>query len=289
MDKRFVIKEFYDQELMALHNIDFNYAMRNPHFHDGYEINLAVTGGVRFYIEDKEYHLESGTVTLINNNEIHYNVAPPNQKYERYIISFLPEFLTDFNSGGEDLFEFFVRRPKDFVHCIHLSDKQLRDFIMLADQLKKYSAEGVYARELRRKLVLTEILLLCNEVFSGNNDGVRYQNCFNNRIRPVLSFIREHLSEELPLERLSQEFFISKSHLITLFKDTVGMTPNEYIITLRVMKSREYLKAGYSVVKTCELIGYGDESHFIRVFKRIAGITPKQYGLKYTYHTDLKS
>ena len=59
------------------------------------------------------------------------------------------------------------------------------------------------------------------------------------------------------------------------------MTPNEYLITVRIMKSREYLTAGVSVVKTCELIGYTDESHFIRRFTRIVGITPKQYGKLY--------
>ncbi|MGI5893893.1 MAG: helix-turn-helix transcriptional regulator [Candidatus Merdivicinus sp.] len=90
-------------------------------------------------------------------------------------------------------------------------------------------------------------------------------------------YIQTHSDENLTLDDLCQKFFISKSHLITSFKNTVGMTPNEYLVTTRIMKSREYLKRGIPVVKTCELIGYNDESHFIRTFKRIVGITPKQY------------
>ena len=103
----------------------------------------------------------------------------------------------------------------------------------------------------------------------------------NERIRSIALYIQEHYSEDLTLDRLCQQFFISKSHLITCFKDTTCMTPNEYLITVRIMKSREYLKAGVSVVKTCELIGYNDESHFIRTFKSMVGVSPGQYSHRY--------
>ena len=69
-----------------------------------------------------------------------------------------------------------------------------------------------------------------------------------------------------------------RQQLIRLFKEEIGMTPNEYIILSRIMRSREYLARGYSVIKVCEMVGYADESHFIRTFKKIMGITPKQYG-----------
>ena len=71
---------------------------------------------------------------------------------------------------------------------------------------------------------------------------------------------------------------MSKMHLIRLFKAEMGMTPNEYIIMVRIQQARFYLAEGMAVIKVCEMVGYADESHFIRTFKKIMGITPKQYG-----------
>lgn len=98
------------------------------------------------------------------------------------------------------------------------------------------------------------------------------------RLQPAFAYIREHIGETISLDDLAEHLFISKPQLIRLFKAETGMTPNKYITLFRIMKSREYLTEGNSLLKVCELVGYADESHFIRTFKKIMGITPKQYG-----------
>ena len=86
--------------------------------------------------------------------------------------------------------------------------------------------------------------------------------------------------DEITLDHISNLFFISKSTITRVFKNTLGMTPNQYVINVRIMKSRELLEQGYAVKDVSEKVGYKDESSFIKKFKELQGESPKQYQLK---------
>lgn len=86
--------------------------------------------------------------------------------------------------------------------------------------------------------------------------------------------------EEITLDKLSQEFFISKSTIIRMFKNIIGMTPAQYLIYVRIMKSRSLLEKGNTVKFVSEQVGYKDESRYIKKFKELQGVSPKQYTLQ---------
>ncbi|MGI5893894.1 MAG: AraC family ligand binding domain-containing protein [Candidatus Merdivicinus sp.] len=165
MDSSIIIKEIYEQDVQVQHNISTFYHMPHPHFHDGFEINFVLTDGVQFTIDNREYISKVGTVLVINNNEIHHNVVPQNLLYERYIMYLRPEFMRDFQDFGEDLLQLFVNRPENFENCLYMNQDQIIKMTQLMDQLQEYTQKDVYAKQLRKKLITAEILLLCNEIF----------------------------------------------------------------------------------------------------------------------------
>lgn len=271
-------KEAYEQNVFVQHNVSDGLNMETAHFHDGYEIHFTLTDDTMFYIEDKSYRIKSGGLTLINDKEIHRTVVPRSILYERYIISFLPDYISSFNIGNLDFFECLVNRPKDFSHSVQLDKEQQRRFLVSYKWLEHCINDPIYGKDLHTKLALVELVLLCNEIFSDSISKVSVDTvCNYNKIKDILLYIRANLSEDLSLDCLCSHFYMSKSYLNTVFKQAVGMTPNEYIILARMMKAREYIKEGLPIFKVCELIGYSDESHFIRTFKKTAGVTPKQY------------
>lgn len=275
------VREFYEDSLFVTHSIcnASDFIMPKLHFHDGFEIYFTLSDHTIFFNENRTYCLQRGGMVLINNNELHRSSAPSGGIYERYIVSFVPDYIAELNHiCEEDLFHAFTNRPQDFTGSVQLTETQTEDFICQLELLKHYIEDDVYCKEMHKKLQLARIVLLCNEYFSSNS-GTNLSVHFTERLRPILMYIKQHPDADLSLERLSSDFYISKSHLIRLFKVATGMTPNAYIVMTRVMKSREYLIAGMPIVKICELIGYADESHFIRTFKKVLGITPKQYSL----------
>ena len=65
---------------------------------------------------------------------------------------------------------------------------------------------------------------------------------YQSRIRKVLAYIQENLSEELPLEKLSEVAFFSPFHFQKIFSKYVGESPKQYIMRLRLERIAHYLK-----------------------------------------------
>lgn len=93
----------------------------------------------------------------------------------------------------------------------------------------------------------------------------------------VFSFIHTHLTEELPLERLEREFYVSRQHLIRQFKQRTGMTVHQYIIKARLDLCRNCIEQGLPITEVYRRSGFGSYNHLFRAFKQEYGMTPKEY------------
>jgi AraC-like DNA-binding protein len=60
----------------------------------------------------------------------------------------------------------------------------------------------------------------------------------------VRNYIDNNYDKNLNLDLLSRFRFVSKFHLLRLFKKHYGLTPRQYLIDKRVEKSKDQLKKG---------------------------------------------
>jgi AraC family transcriptional regulator len=98
------------------------------------------------------------------------------------------------------------------------------------------------------------------------------------REKRIRSYIAEHLNEELSLEQLARIADISPNYLISLFRQSTGMTPHKYIIQQRLEAARELLaQSGLSLLEVAQQCGFQDQSQFTTTFRRQFGVTPGQY------------
>lgn len=93
----------------------------------------------------------------------------------------------------------------------------------------------------------------------------------------VFAYIEQHISEELPLERLEKQFFISKYALTRACKKHTGQTLHAYIVKRKLALCKGYLAEGLPVAEVYERVGLGGYNHFFRAFKKEFGVTPKAY------------
>lgn len=106
--------------------------------------------------------------------------------------------------------------------------------------------------------------------------------CFSNeeQIKTVIgtrNFIENNFQKELNLELISHLQYVSKFHLLRLFKQYYGMTIRQYLIDTRIRKSKEFLNKGMSVTETCYAVGYESPNSFITLFKSKTGATPTEF------------
>lgn len=97
------------------------------------------------------------------------------------------------------------------------------------------------------------------------------------------NYIDNNYDTDLTLEVLSQVRFVSKFHLLRLFKKYYGQTPQQYITGKRIEKSKEYLKKGMNVTETCFAIGFETTSSFATLFKSRIGLTPTEFSKRATF------
>lgn len=97
-------------------------------------------------------------------------------------------------------------------------------------------------------------------------------------IRKALEYIKSHFNQNITVEKLARELFISPSHLMYLFRVELNKTFNECLIEYRIEAAKELLKdTPMRINEVCSLVGYDDSKYFSQIFKRLTGYTPSEY------------
>lgn len=95
--------------------------------------------------------------------------------------------------------------------------------------------------------------------------------------RQLTAYIEEHLDEDLSLERLADQFYLSKYHIAHVFKDRIGISIHQYITKKRLALCKEAILGNANISEIYQTYGFGDYSSFFRAFKKEYGISPKDY------------
>ena len=98
-----------------------------------------------------------------------------------------------------------------------------------------------------------------------------------NAVIGIRNYIENNYGANINLNLLSHIHFVSKYHLLRLFKKYYGQTPRQYLIDKRIEKSKEQLKNGMSVTETCFAVGFESLSSFSTLFKTKTGKSPTEF------------
>jgi AraC family transcriptional regulator len=97
-------------------------------------------------------------------------------------------------------------------------------------------------------------------------------------LRQVLDYIRSNLSQDLSIIDLAQVAGMSPYYFLRLFKKSMHATPRQYIIQMRIDRSKELLRSKeLSIADVALECGFSGQSHFTNVFRQLSGITPRAY------------
>lgn len=97
------------------------------------------------------------------------------------------------------------------------------------------------------------------------------------RVLKGKEFIDSNYTETLTIETIARMAGMSEYHFFRLFKQTIGLTPYQYILSNRLKTAALLLKANYSVSDVAITRGFADISSFSKAFKKHFGISPTAY------------
>lgn len=97
-------------------------------------------------------------------------------------------------------------------------------------------------------------------------------------IRGIVRYMQEHLSEEVSLNVLSEQFHLNAQYISQMFKSEVGVNFLSYLTNIRMEQAKKLLiSTPLSIAEVAEKSGYADYRVFTKVFKKAEGVTPSQY------------
>ncbi len=118
------------------------------------------------------------------------------------------------------------------------------------------------------------------EILDGFIDAVyesRGKKNTSEHLYKAIQYINAHYFEDLNLDILAQNVFVSSYYLSHLFRREMGVTFSDYLTKVRVSRAKELLMEGRSVEDVSECVGYRDGNYFIKIFKKYVGVTPSKY------------
>jgi AraC family transcriptional regulator len=94
----------------------------------------------------------------------------------------------------------------------------------------------------------------------------------------VTDYIHDRLADEIQLTDLSELLGLSQFHFSRLFKQTLGVTPYQYILQQRVERAKHLLKTtDFPIMEIALRCGFSSHSHLGKWFRHYAGMTPKAF------------
>ncbi len=103
-----------------------------------------------------------------------------------------------------------------------------------------------------------------------------------NSMEPVCQYIQLHYQRELTLDDLASTVHLNKNHFARKFKQQIGISPIEYLISVRLKNARDLLLTSSNSVKNISFdCGFRNQSYFNYAFRKQFGETPGEYRKRY--------
>ena len=98
------------------------------------------------------------------------------------------------------------------------------------------------------------------------------------RLRRVKEFVHANMEGELRLSELAQSVGLSTAHFSEMFRKSMGETPHQFVLRLRVERAKEMLRSAESrILDVAIACGFKTQQHFARVFRLLCGASPTEY------------
>ena len=133
----------------------------------------------------------------------------------------------------------------------------------------------IFKRNRNENQLLNSILKLINNVIEP--DTLLQRNQSNENILLICEYIKKNSTQKFDLDKLAKSFYLSKFHLIRIFKKEMGVTPNQYHIQAKIRLIKAEMFNVQSETDLAMNLNLYDQSHLCKLFKRQMGISIKDY------------
>lgn len=148
------------------------------------------------------------------------------------------------------------------------------------DMSAVFGDRPAYADVLARAETLSDmeecLLDMCGRIIAYHKE--KRSKMTDVTLQLATDYMDANYNNNISVDTVAEYVQRSSSYLSRIFKESTGMTINDYLIQLRIKRAMELLKQlDVSIEEICREIGYANVSYFNKMFKTRTGLTPGQY------------
>ena len=240
------------------------------HFHEYYVLGLVEQGIRRLTCNSQTCTLRPGSLVLFNPGDTHgctqcdggtldYRALHISRDIMRALAGeitgraalpiFTPNTITDEEAAA-------------ILRTLHES---------LFRQQNNDTATETIGKEENLLLLLTLLLRRYSQPFDAPLPPCRAE------VDAACRFMQTHYAAHITLADIARSASLSKSALLRAFTKEKGVTPYNYLLSIRIGQARRLLERGTPPAQAALQTGFADQSHFTNCFRRFIGLSPGVY------------
>ena len=242
-------------ELYRAHIIRYAF---EPHTHEAYGLGAIEAGVERFRYRGAEHLAPSGSVVLMNPDELHTGRAETEGGWRYRMVYLDPDVVA--RVTGESGWWFDTAVGHDAAGAQRVT--ALLDTLWQAREPLAFDS-ALYA-------LLGEFRRHARVPRAARDEGAP-------RFAPVIDYLRANLARRMTLDELAAVAGLSPFHFLRSFQAQYHATPQQMLMALRLFEAKRRLAAGEPPAQVALASGLTDQAHLTRAFSRRYGVTPSRY------------
>ena len=246
-----------DTELFVYYYSEFGFP---SHFHPFVEIVVAQGGTMGIVVDGESHLLHEGEIGIIFPNHVHHYDYIPDTNSKGYLILIGMALAGEYRHNMEGCI------PKN---CIIRADSLPHDCINALESLKSMEKSPLRMQKAYARMVLCHLF--------DKIETVECKKQEDETVYKLVDYMEKHCTENLNLETVAEELFVSKFTLSRIFSSRLGTCFNDYLNSLRIRYALELLDKGIKISNAAFESGFNNLRTFNRAFIKTTKITPSEY------------
>ncbi len=252
------------------------------HSHDYYEFYFFIEGEVSIEINGQAKKLSHGDLVLLEPGCPHRAIIEdPSVPYSRFVFWISDDFFMHMFSSSTSYGYLIQRVLTAKQHIFHHDRLEFNTIESKLFSLIEELSGDRFGKDERIRCLIMDLMLTINRAVYEHEHPVTVSDD-NSLYKNLIIYIEQHLDDDISLEKLAKEFFVSKFYIEHLFKEQMGLSLHQFIIKKRLAKAKALILSGINIVNASEESGFSEYSAFYRAFVKEYGASPKEYRKLYS-------
>lgn len=236
-----------------------------PAIRSQYLIHYVTNGEGTYTVNNKTYTLKKNQGFLICPDTLTYYEADKENPWSYMWIGF--------NGVKAETYLNYANLNEDNLIFEYSEDDSLKDYINEMLKLKEIN----YSNELKIEGLLYFFMSKLAEARKDTFDQTPYKST-EVYLEKSIEFIENNYSNNIKINDIANYIGINRSYLTNIFKKSINISPQEFLVNYRLDKACALLKTtDLSIKAIANSVGYFDPLTFSKIFKKVNGQSPKNF------------